>query len=73
VKKANGLEQIGKNLKHKTTCTKCIKRILIMGSEKRYPMRPLIVEIQGTQGATCEKIEIHLNKSEKVINSKERG
>jgi hypothetical protein len=58
VKKANGLEQIGKGLKHKTTCTKCTKYILFMGSKQRYLMRPLIVEIQGTQGATCEKIEI---------------
>jgi hypothetical protein len=58
VKKANGLEQVGKNLKHKTTGTKYIKYILFMGSKQRYLMRPLIVEIQGTQGATCEKIEI---------------
>jgi hypothetical protein len=70
VKKANWLEQIGKGQKHKTTCKKWIKCILFMGSKQRYLVRPLIVEIQGAQRTTCEKFEIPLNKSEKVINSK---
>ena len=50
-----------------TTCKKCIKYILFMGSKQRYLMRPLIVEIQGARRATGENFEIPLNKSEKVI------
>jgi len=66
----NWLEQIGKGQKHKTTCTKRIKYVLLMGAKQRYLMRPLVVEIQGGLRATCEKFEIPLNKSKKVINSK---
>ena len=70
MKKANWLEHIGEGQKRETTCNKYIKYILFMGSKQRYLMRPLVVEIQGARGATGEKFEIPLNKSEKVINSK---
>jgi hypothetical protein len=63
----NWLEQISKGQKHKTMFIKYIKYILFMSSKQRYPMRSLVVEIQGARRATCEKFEIPLNRSEKVI------
>ena len=70
VKKANWLEYIGEGQKRETTCIKCIKYILFVGSKQRYLVRSLVVEIHGARRATGEKFEIPLNKSEKVINSK---